>query len=177
MCHPLYYMSALYQSLVWLPWLVDVWREMAAVFGHSNTLASTFPVLSGSVVLPQPSLPLCFWRKLRMSINFLQEFFWSKSICNLLFFFVSLVFQLGEGQVRHYNSGRSADQWRTGEGRKIRKDGNWEVQTRHPHFCSIVSILCFEITFLGSNEDCYSLPIRLFRISKDPFENSNTFFT
>lgn len=117
LCHLLHYMSALYHSLVWLPWLVDVWREMAAVFGHPNTPASTFPVLSGSVVLPQPSLPFCFWRKLRMSINFLQAFFWPKSICNLLFFFVSLVFQLGEGQVRQYNSGRSADQWRTGEGR------------------------------------------------------------
>lgn len=38
-------------------------------------------------------------------------------------------------------------------------------------------MLCYEIAFLGSKEDRYSLPVRLFLISKDPFETFNTSFS
>lgn len=44
----------------------------------------------------------------------------------------------------------------------------------------VYSVLCimlhYEIAFLCSREDHYTLPVRLFCISKDPFENLNIFF-
>lgn len=67
---------------------------------------------------------------------FLEHFFELNQFINLLFFLVSLIFQSDKGQVRHYNSGRSADQWRTGEGRRIRKGGSWEMLTECPYFGS-----------------------------------------
>lgn len=130
-------MSGLYLSLAWFPWLVDVWRGMAAAFGHSDTLISMFLwcCLSLWFFHSHFFLPASGGSSGCLLIFFRHSFELNQFI-NLLFFFVSLVIQFDEGQVRHYNSGRSAGQWRTGEGRKVRKDGSWEMLTGPPHFGS-----------------------------------------